>query len=918
VLMEEEDYLQHYGILRKSGRYPWGSGDNVSQRSQTFLDTVDSLRSQGLSDTEICRGFSTIEHPYTTSDLRASRTIALAQLKHDKMAQAEKLAATGMSNGAIAKEMGLPNESSVRSLLASGKKDKADSLENTRDMLRREVDKKGAIDIGAGNELSLPLGDNPAALIGVTETKFKVAVAMLREEGYVTHKVKVPQVGTGKETTIKVLAKPDVKWVDLKNDPGLIKLINEKSQDNGKTWPPQWQTPIAISSKRVGINYKEDGGAEADGVIYVRPGAKDLSLGANRYAQVRIDVEGTHYIKGMAILKDDLPHGVDLVFNTNKSNTGNKLDALKPQEADKDNPFGAITRQLHDEHGKVHSAMNIVNDEGKWETWSRSLPSQMLSKQEPSIAKQQLDVTYERRRKEFEEIMALTNPTVKKKLLEEFAEGTDSAAVHLKAAAMQRQATQVILPVKSVKDNEIYAPNFNDGERVALVRFPHGGTFEIPQLTVNNRNREAKSLLGNGKDAVGINSRVAERLSGADFDGDTVLVIPNPHGSIKSSPPLDGLKNFDPKSEYRAYPGMKTVDGGIVQSDGKTVDYGKNKPRPGNMQQEMGNISNLITDMTLKGANHDELARAVRHSMVVIDCEKHKLDYKASAVNNGILALKEKYQGAKNAGASTIVSRSTAETRVNLRKPRAAADGGPIDRKTGALVFVETGEQYTNKKGKVITKTFVSKQLAETPDAHTLLSADGGTRMERIYADHSNKLKSLANQARLQTLDLKGKPYSDSAKRTYSKEVDELNSALKLAKLNAPLERQAQALARSVINQKKAANPDMDKDDLKKVSNQALAEMRKRTGAGKTRIELTPTQWQAIQAGAISKTKLEEILNHADMDSVRVLATPRERLLMSSSKLARAQRMIQQGFTQAEIAAGLGVSLTTLKNGLNG
>ena len=48
----------------------------------------------------------------------------------------------------------------------------------------------------------------------------------------------------------------------------------------------------------------------------------------------------------------------------------------------------------------------------------------------------------------------------------------------------------------------------------------------------------------------------------------------------------------------------------------------------------MGDVSNLITDMTIKGANNDELARAVRHSMVVIDSEKHNLDVKASARDN--------------------------------------------------------------------------------------------------------------------------------------------------------------------------------------------------------------------------------------------------------------------------------------------
>jgi hypothetical protein len=147
------------------------------------------------------------------------------------------------------------------------------------------------------------------------------------------------------------------------------------------------------------------------------------------------------------------------------------------------------------------------------------------------------------------------------------------------------------------------------------VRYPHGGTFEMPELTVNNQNREARSILsdkvkGHARDAVGINSKVAARLSGADFDGDTVLVIPNDRRSVKTSAPLKELKDFDPQKRYPGYEGMK------VMSD---------------KQKQMGDVSNLITDMTILGANPAEIARAVKHSMVVIDAEKHKLNYKQSA-----------------------------------------------------------------------------------------------------------------------------------------------------------------------------------------------------------------------------------------------------------------------------------------------
>ena len=103
-----------------------------------------------------------------------------------------------------------------------------------------------------------------------------------------------------------------------------------------------------------------------------------------------------------------------------------------------------------------------------------------MSKQSPALIKSQLDVTFERRQKEFEEISTLTNPTVKKKLLETFSDETDSAAVHLDAAGFKRQGWKVILPIEDISPTQVYAPTFNDGETVVLIRYPHGGTFEDP------------------------------------------------------------------------------------------------------------------------------------------------------------------------------------------------------------------------------------------------------------------------------------------------------------------------------------------------------------------------------------------------------------------------------------------------------
>jgi DNA-binding CsgD family transcriptional regulator len=931
VIISESDYIKHYGTPRHSGRYPWGSGGASTTRNRSFLDATEIMRKQGMSDTEIARGMG-----LTTTQYRARRTIALAEKKQSQVNQATALREKGLSNVKIGEHMGL-NESSVRALLAPGAKDKADVLHATADMLKKQVDGKSYIDIGTQVERALPLSNDPNVSIGISKDKFNTAVAMLQEQGYTIHYVKVQQLGTGNFTTIKVLAKPGTSYSEVFNNRSEIKQINDTySEDGGRTYLGI-QPPISVNARRVGINYAENGGSEADGVIYVRPGVKDLSIGNSNYAQVRIAVDGTHYLKGMAVYKEGLPAGTDLVFNTNKSSTGRKKDAMKEMEkdasgnVDPDNPFGAIVRQVHGTDGKVSSAMNIVNEEGDWDTWSRNLPSQMLSKQNPRLAKSQLDLTYERRINEYNNIKRLTNPTVRKKLLETFADETDSAAVHLKAAALPGQATRVLLPVKSMKPHEVYAPSFNNGTRVALIRYPHGGTFEIPQLTVNNRNKEAQKLLGKQTtDAIGIHHSVAQHLSGADFDGDYVTLIPNNRASVKSTPALEGLKAFDTKHSYPPYEGMRTIDGGIIKH-GK-VDYEGRSPIASRKQQEMGSVSNLITDMTIHGAKADELARAVRHSMVVIDAEKHNLDFKASERNNGIAQLKEKYQGGKRAGASTLISKAGAAHYIAKRKARPAAQGGPIDKATGKKAYVPTGELVPERKlrvnpatgkreyvrtGNMVPKMEKHERLAVTEDARKLVSEPSGTRVEFIYADHSNKLKGLANSARKEAVNTKPIETSSSAKKTYAPHVASLDAKLNLALKNAPLERQAQVIASKVVSQKRQAHPNMEAADVRKIKNQALAEARVRTGAKKTAIKPTQSEWDAIQAGAVSNHKLTQILNNGDLETIKKLATPKTQPKMTTTKATRAKLMLDSGYTQAEVASQLGVSVSTLKTAIS-
>lgn len=863
------DSLSHYGTPRRSGRYPWGSGEDGYQRSTSFLGRVDELKKQGLSEVEIAQGMG-----MTTAQLRARKSLAKAEQRKADEAMAVRLKEKGYSNVAIGERMGI-NESSVRSMLKNAEQDKTDITLATVDMLKQNVDEKGYIDVGVGVERHM----------GVSRTKLKTALSALEDEGYTVHYIPVEQLGTGKKTTVMVLAKPDATFSDVYANKDKITMVNQYSEDGGRSY--LGLEPIqSIDSKRVHIRYHEDGGTDKDGVIELRRGVNDLDLGNAKYAQVRIGVDGTHYMKGMAMYSDDLPDGVDVIYNTNKPKGTDPGKVFKEMKNDPDNPFGATVRQKHyiDSNGeKKLSSLNIVNEEGDWDKWSKTLSSQVVSKQSTTLAKKQLGLAFDSKKDEFDEIASLTNPAVKKKLLETFADGCDSAAVHLKAAALPRQKTHVILPFPDMKDNEIYAPNYRNGEKVVLIRYPHGGIFEIPELTVNNKHAGANSVIKNAKDAVGINSKVAERLSGADFDGDTVLVIPNNNREIRTASPLKGLVGFDPKTAYPAYEGMPKIS-------------------PKTKQTKMGEVSNLITDMTIQGANSNEIARAVRHSMVVIDAEKHNLNYKQSYVDNGIAALKERYQGGSRNGAATLISRASSEMRVGVRKES-------VDPATGKKVYEYTNETYIDKKGKEVLRTTKSTKMYEVEDAFQLSS---GTTMEIVYATHANKLKSLANTARKEAIDTTPTPYSPSAKKAYEKEVSALNAKLNIALKNAPLERQAQLLANSVVAAKKKANPDMDNADLKKIKGQALAEARTRVGAKKTMVEIEPKEWEAIQAGAVTNNTLTQILNNTDLDKIKQLATPRSNTTVSSADKAKINRLLKAGYTQAEVADAVGMSTSTI------
>ena len=921
------DELMHYGMPRRSGRYPWGSGKDPHQHCTDFLSRIQYMSENGVSDEDIAKSMGLTKQEFeteksfavvhdmtkrgktekeiadalgtTTTKVRLQKTMIKDGHRAVEVDIAKDLRDQGYSLNEIAKQMGYKNDSSVRSLLNAESESRMKQAQQTADFLRKQVDEKGMIDIGAGVEREL----------GISREKLNQAVMMLELEGYHQYGGGVAQVNNpGKQTNLKVLAAPDKEWKDMYDYNNVHSIMEYHSHDDGETFET-FKYPSSFDSKRLAIRYAEDGGIEKDGLVEIRRGCKDLDLGGSHYAQVRIMVDGTHYIKGMAVYSDDLPDGVDIMFNTNKGKNKAKMEVLKPIKDDPDNPFGALVKAggqsyYTDENGERKlSPINKTREEGDWNEWADKLPSQFLSKQNLKLVKQQLGIASADKQAEYDEIMSLTNPTVKKSLLKSFADDCDSTAEHLHAAALPGQKYQVILPVPSLKDNEIYAPNYEDGSKVALVRYPHGGLFEIPILTVNNKHVDSANMIGkNPMDAVCINSRVAERLSGADFDGDTAMVIPTGKGvNISSKPPLKELEGFDPKMEYPEIPGMKYMK---------------------NTQNEMGKISNLITDMTLMGANDHELARAVKHSMVVIDAEKHKLNYKQSEVDNNIAELKRKYQGhidedgKYREGTGTIVSRAKGQTSVLKRQ------GSPIiDPETGKQTWKVADDVTYEKKVvdpktgevtyKTITKTQKSTKMAETDDAMTLVSKFKEPR-EIAYAEYANKMKALANEARKEMVNMKDIPYSPEAKAKYAPQVDRLNAALNVALKNAPKERQAQTIANAAVQAKKAANPDMTKKEIKKAGQQALDKARRQVGAKRDLIEISDLEWEAIQAGAISPNKLQQILNNCNMDTVKQKAMPRSTHSLSTAKINHIATLQASGYTNEQIANKLGVSVSTV------
>lgn len=907
-ITSESNILEHYGTKRHSGRYPWGSGDNPYQHSGDFLSRVEELKKKGLSEKEILETINDSlpdEYKMGLTEFRTARQKAGHDRKALEYDQIRALKDDGLGWKEIGDKLGM-SESSVRSKYNNAIGEKASQAEKIAATLKKEVDKKGMIDISEGAN----------QVLGVSESKLDEAAYILEAEyGYQRYGVGIRQpTNVRQQTNITVLAKPefDQKYAYQHQDQ-IDSLGDYHSDDGGETFT-KLQRPSSLDSSRVAIRYGDEGGLDKDGVMEIRRGVPDLDLGKSHYAQVRILVDGDHYLKGRAVYSDDLPDGVDVMFNTNKPSGTPKMKVLKEAKADPDNPFGAAIKangqsMYIGEDGKEHlSPINKLKEEGDWDTMSRNVSSQFLSKQPKKLIENQLNLTVADYKAQYDEIMRYDNPTVKKKLLNDFADTVEGTSMTLKASAFPGQSTKVILPINKIKETEAYCPTYENGTRLALIRYPHAGTFEIPIVTVNNKNVSGKRNLGAIQDAIGINAKVAERLSGADFDGDTVMAIPvTDKVNIKSTRALKALEGFDPKTAYA-----------VPEGNPNNVRLMKKEEK----QREMGVISNLITDMTLRGADEDELARAVKHSMVVIDAEKHKLDYKRSERENGIPELKQKWQirvdeeGATHyGGASTLLSRRKQTVRVPERRGSVR-----VDKETGEYIYKESGRTFTDPKtGKERKAEDTVSLISETKDARTLSS---GTIQENLYADFSNKLKAMANQARKEAVNMKGIQRNPEAAKTYAPEVASLKEKYNNMVANKPKERKAMLIANANIKakiQEQGLDPTIDKKEIKKISSVEMQRARDSVGASgrKSKITFTDREWEAVQAGAISDNMLTKFLNSSDSDEIVKRAMPKNVAVMTSAKMSKANAMLRSGYSYAEIAKACGVPESTVYSALN-
>ena len=282
-----DDELSHYGTKRHSGRYPWGSGEDPYQHSIDFLGRVKEMRQKGMKDTEIAEQLG-----LNSTELRTEIGLCNEERKLHQIKAANDMRTDGKSTSEIARRFGV-NESTVRGWFDQQERSRIGRAKETAEQIKKIVDEKGMVDISSGD-----------VELGISKERLRQAVYLLESEGYNVYKGGIPQVtNPGQQTTQKVLCKPGVEHKEIYNY-DKVGTLKEYHLEDGGTKLRKLEYPASMDSKRLMIRYAEDGGLENDGLIQIRPGVKDLSLDGSRYSQVRILVDGSHYLKGMCVYGD--------------------------------------------------------------------------------------------------------------------------------------------------------------------------------------------------------------------------------------------------------------------------------------------------------------------------------------------------------------------------------------------------------------------------------------------------------------------------------------------------------------------------------------------------------------------------------------------------------------------------------------
>ena len=410
-----EDYIEHYGMPRRSGRYPWGSGENPYQHALDFIGRVEQMRKDGFSyvdeDGKVWTGDTGIAKSMglTTTEFRTELSICKNERRSYNVATARSLKEDGLGETEIARRMSKRlgkdiNESTVRSWLDKDSENRMNTAKEKAQYIKEQIDKKGIVEIGAGVDRQL----------GISPEMMKQVKYILDRDGYVVAGGRVDQVtNPGQKTTITVACPPGTPYkIDSKGRKvtsavydyeNIHPLIDPTPNENGMIVKKKLAYPASLDSKRLMVRYADDvgddgfKGIEKDGVIELRRGVNDLSLGDSRYSQVRILVDGTHYLKGMAVYSDDMPDGIDVVFNTNKKKGTPALGpkdntVLKPiKKDDPENPFGSLIKDP-DKGGQYYyidpktgkEKLGLINkraDQGDWTEWADTLPAQFLTTQ---------------------------------------------------------------------------------------------------------------------------------------------------------------------------------------------------------------------------------------------------------------------------------------------------------------------------------------------------------------------------------------------------------------------------------------------------------------------------------------------------------------------------------------------------------